>query len=485
MLFTRCPGCQTTFRITADTLRVANGAVRCGTCATTFSAFSGLQQNELEDDLQMDDELLSPTIQTRELAGIEEFAGPEFEEAPAAENEPGSAATDRSVEQSDAQGEDDNPDIPTVNTPVEVPADPPQGGEADRPLESAEDVELEPLPPEEQSELAADEVDASEPSEELPFDAPADDWAVLLGEIEQSTEEQARAEDEPSAGDSDSRDEEADAEPDTEGFRDVGDPATTESWTEIELSGDKRTGNERVAVGELETAIDMNEPVGEVQTEAVDAASLEAELDISAEEIDATLSAEPDPDLVEALEALEAGLPSQDSSAKQANLWFIGSIALAFVLATQVVHHFRAPLAGQNVAGPLIRGTYGLFGVEVVPDWDLDQYEILNWVATEAGLGNLRISAQIRNNGPRIQPYPHIHLELKDRWEAVVGSRVFEPVEYLQPDADLNGAMVSGVTVPADFAVVDPGEDAYGFELDVCVQREAGRLSCSAQRVFE
>ena len=135
--------------------------------------------------------------------------------------------------------------------------------------------------------------------------------------------------------------------------------------------------------------------------------------------------------------------------------------------------------------GPVVQGAYSLFGVQLVPDWDLDQYEILNWVATEAGLGNLRITAQIRNNGPRTQPYPHIHLELKDRWEAVVGSRVFEPVEYLQPNADFDSAMIAGVTVPADFAVVDPGEDAYGFELDVCIQREAGLLSCSSQQVFE
>ncbi len=65
------------------------------------------------------------------------------------------------------------------------------------------------------------------------------------------------------------------------------------------------------------------------------------------------------------------------------------------------------------------------------------------------------------------------------------GSRVFEPGEYLEPDANHDDLMVAGDTVPADLAVVDPGADAYGFELDVCVARGAGRLSCASQRVFE
>ena len=38
MLYTRCPACRTTFRITADALREADGNVRCGHCETVFNA---------------------------------------------------------------------------------------------------------------------------------------------------------------------------------------------------------------------------------------------------------------------------------------------------------------------------------------------------------------------------------------------------------------------------------------------------------------
>ena len=37
-MLTQCPNCQTTFRVTAEILRVAEGQVRCGRCQTQFDA---------------------------------------------------------------------------------------------------------------------------------------------------------------------------------------------------------------------------------------------------------------------------------------------------------------------------------------------------------------------------------------------------------------------------------------------------------------
>ena len=42
MLFTRCPECETTFRVTDETLKKANGQVRCGRCASVFNAYAEL-----------------------------------------------------------------------------------------------------------------------------------------------------------------------------------------------------------------------------------------------------------------------------------------------------------------------------------------------------------------------------------------------------------------------------------------------------------
>src|SRR5215207_9350853 len=41
-MLTQCPNCQTTFRVTTDILRVADGQVRCGRCQTQFDALERL-----------------------------------------------------------------------------------------------------------------------------------------------------------------------------------------------------------------------------------------------------------------------------------------------------------------------------------------------------------------------------------------------------------------------------------------------------------
>jgi predicted Zn finger-like uncharacterized protein len=42
MLFTRCPECDTTFRVNDETLKKAGGQVRCGRCASVFNAYAEL-----------------------------------------------------------------------------------------------------------------------------------------------------------------------------------------------------------------------------------------------------------------------------------------------------------------------------------------------------------------------------------------------------------------------------------------------------------
>jgi hypothetical protein len=158
------------------------------------------------------------------------------------------------------------------------------------------------------------------------------------------------------------------------------------------------------------------------------------------------------------------------------------------VLGGQVVNHCRATLARQPTIGPWVQRAYAEVGVVVVPRWDVRQYEILDWVATaepsSGGAGSLKISARIQNRGPERQPYPSVQLRLKDRWEEAVGSRVFTPEEYLARDTPHAALMSPGETAHAEIQVVDPGPDAYGFELDVCVEVEANKLTCRNDKVF-
>ena len=46
-LATRCPHCQTTFRVASDQLKLRGGIVRCGTCQQVFDGNAALVDPEL------------------------------------------------------------------------------------------------------------------------------------------------------------------------------------------------------------------------------------------------------------------------------------------------------------------------------------------------------------------------------------------------------------------------------------------------------
>ena len=51
-MLTQCPNCQTTFRVTSEILRVADGQVRCGRCHTQFDALEGLIEEGSADEVE-------------------------------------------------------------------------------------------------------------------------------------------------------------------------------------------------------------------------------------------------------------------------------------------------------------------------------------------------------------------------------------------------------------------------------------------------
>lgn len=169
--------------------------------------------------------------------------------------------------------------------------------------------------------------------------------------------------------------------------------------------------------------------------------------------------------------------------------WVAGAALAALILGGQLAHHFRADLARHALVGGLVQSAYGMLGIELVPRWDPGHYRIRDWAATAeqeaAGRSSLLIRAEIENSGPDPMPQPHVFLTLKDRWDAVVASRVFAPEEYMRASR-ANARMRAGSTTIAEIEVVDPGLDAYGFELDVCVASSAGGegVRCANDAVF-
>ncbi|HEX5419451.1 MAG TPA: zinc-ribbon and DUF3426 domain-containing protein [Gammaproteobacteria bacterium] len=175
-------------------------------------------------------------------------------------------------------------------------------------------------------------------------------------------------------------------------------------------------------------------------------------------------------------------------ASRKSRLWSYAALVALLVLGLQVTNHFRSDLVGSASIGPLLRKAYASVGIDLIPRWDIKQYRIVDWVASAepgaGGHGGLKITARIQNGGPRAQPFPYVHLQLKDRWEKSVAKRIFRPAEYLPAGTNTRGLMPAGATARAELDVVDPGPDAYGFELDVCIERPNHSLQCANDKVF-
>jgi predicted Zn finger-like uncharacterized protein len=364
MLFTRCPDCDTTFRVTDDALQKAHGQVRCGRCASVFNAYA----------------------ERRDLP-IEPAAGAQGDSDAAATTPPAAAAAP-----------------PAAAAPAyTVPSAPAAAAGKSPPLASVKIAH--PAPP------------------------PRDQARAAVASAQGAT-----------AG-----------------------PASGETFDTMSVAD---------VVAQVEIGVaDEDAETGKLQSGTEDG--------ISASQVHEVLESD-------ASETPYDLLGAAPPPRRRTRLW-AASAALALVaLAAQGVHHYRAELATNAAVGPLVKSTYALLGATVAPRWDIRQYEILDWIATaEANAGSqgsLRITARIKNRGPQYQPYPSVHLRLKDRWEEAVGSRVFAPTDYLA--AAPRKLMAPGETTRAELEVVDPGQDAYGFELDVCIEIETHVLSCGSDKVF-
>lgn len=166
--------------------------------------------------------------------------------------------------------------------------------------------------------------------------------------------------------------------------------------------------------------------------------------------------------------------------------WLAAAVVAVAVLAAQLVHHYRFRLIDNPVAGPLLERVYASVGSTIEPEWNVDEYELLDWIAVAdpaaAGHGTLIIRSRLLNTADRPQPYPMIWLRLLDRWEAAVAARLFTPEEYLAagPESDM---MTPGVPVDMELTLVDPGTEAYGFELAICTGAH-DRVRCDTDATF-
>jgi hypothetical protein len=91
--------------------------------------------------------------------------------------------------------------------------------------------------------------------------------------------------------------------------------------------------------------------------------------------------------------------------------------------------------------------------------------------------GTLRVRASIMNTAPELQPYPLLRVSLVNRFGSRIGAREFQPAEYL--GHVVARMLAPGERVDATLDILDPGKDAEGFEIDVCLRTSEDKVVCA------
>ncbi len=121
-----------------------------------------------------------------------------------------------------------------------------------------------------------------------------------------------------------------------------------------------------------------------------------------------------------------------------------------------------------------------MLGAQLYPIWPLEAFAVTGTEAItgRSSPGALDILANVIVSGRQPIGLPLIRVELHDRWSSPVASRIFTPAEYLR-DFDATHSLINpGTALPVDISVTDPGAEALGYIVDVCLPRRKTGLEC-------
>jgi predicted Zn finger-like uncharacterized protein len=160
-------------------------------------------------------------------------------------------------------------------------------------------------------------------------------------------------------------------------------------------------------------------------------------------------------------------------------VWLAAALAAGLLLAGQLVHQNREWLSSHAPPGGMLRALSSGLGAPMSQPANLSAYQLRQWGVTgdPAADGTLRVRASILNTAAQLEPYPLLRVTLANRFGGSIGTRDFEPAEYVgKPIARL---LAPGERVDATMDILDPGKSAEGFEIDVCLRGADRRVSCA------
>ena len=149
-----------------------------------------------------------------------------------------------------------------------------------------------------------------------------------------------------------------------------------------------------------------------------------------------------------------------------------------------MLHYNRDSLAADSTYGGTVRGFYSRLGLTLYPEWELKSFEVRGTeaVAGDSTSSALNILANILVVSDQPVGMPMIRVVLHDRWSATVASGIFQPKEYLSVQDARPTVLEPGTTLPIKISVADPGSEARGYVVDICLPRRLTGLQCQLAR---
>jgi len=182
-----------------------------------------------------------------------------------------------------------------------------------------------------------------------------------------------------------------------------------------------------------------------------------------------------------AAEAIDDDMGTRSLARSSGLAWSVGCLVAALALAAQLIPYFRQDLVRHPQIGPALVELYSRLGLPLSPNWDPRALQLRQWgdggAVTTAG--RMRVQATITNRATFAQPLPLLRLQLEDRYGEPVATRDFDPREYLKSPASATRMLAAGASAEADLELADPGIDAVGYRLDLCLRESATVLRCA------
>ena len=148
-------------------------------------------------------------------------------------------------------------------------------------------------------------------------------------------------------------------------------------------------------------------------------------------------------------------------------VWVAGALVLAVVITLNLASFFRQPILDH----PGLQSLLVSLGIKQPPAEppfsDLSRIELVSreMKAHPARPGVLVLTATMVNRAERTQSYPDVDITLLDRRNRRVERQLFSPADYLTRSSELRRGMLPNAYLTFSIEMLDPGEQAVGFEL--------------------